>query len=165
MIRALAIAVLLSSAVIVGTAGQEAHDDHDEHHVFEVNGIEVLHPWARAATAGEQTFVFFELHNETGADRLLGASTPVAAEIHIVGLTIGADGTAVQEVGAIDIPPGAFAFDPGGVALELHGLSMALEQGGHFDLTLEFEVAGRVDIEVAVEAADARQHSHAGHSH
>lgn len=42
---------------------------------------------------------------------------------------------------------------------------MPLEQGAHFDLVLEFAEAGSVEIEVAVEAAGATQHSHAGHSH
>lgn len=124
-----------------------------------------MHPWARAAAAGDGTFVFFELHNVGAADRLVGAGSEVAGDVHIVGLTISGDGTAVQEVGAIDVPQGAFAFDPGGLALELHALTRALEQGGHFDLVLTFANAGPVAIEVAVEAANASQHSHAGHSH
>jgi len=167
MIRTVSAAILLAClAVPAGFAQDTDHDHgHEDQHVFEANGLEILHPWARAAGAGEETFVFFELHNEGEADRLIGARSAAAEAIHIVGLTIGADGAAVQEVGEIDIPQGEFAFDPGGLALELHGLTMAIEQGGHLDLVLEFANAGPVEIEVAVEAANANQHSHAGHSH
>jgi copper(I)-binding protein len=161
MNRTLSIALLLSlAAAPIGFA-----QDHDERHVFQANGIEIVHPWGRAAAAGDETFVFFELHNEGEADRLLGATTDAADDIHIVGLTMSADGIGVQEIGAIDIPEGVFAFDPGGLALELHGLSETLEQGGHLDLVLEFANAGPVEMEVAIEAANASQHSHAGHSH
>ena len=161
MIRPLTLSVLL-----IAIPAAIAQDDHGHgEHVFAANGIEIVHPWARAAGAGEETFVFFELHNDGAADRLVGASSAAAEDIHIVGLTMGADGTTVQDVGAIDIPAGEFAFDPGGLALELHGLTAALEQGGHLDLVLEFANAGPIEIEVSVEAADASQHSHAGHSH
>lgn len=163
MIRPLTLAVLLVPIALPVALAQDDHG-HGEH-VFAANDIEIVHPWARAAAAGEETFVFFDLHNDGAADRLVGASSTAAGDIHIVGLSIGADGATVQEVGAIDIPEGEFAFDPGGLALELHGLTMALEQGGHLDLVLEFANAGPIEIEVAVEAADAGQHSHAGHSH
>ncbi|WP_297111864.1 copper chaperone PCu(A)C [uncultured Devosia sp.] len=165
MIRAFSIALLVSGLAASSVFAQDAGHGDEEHHVFEANGIEIVHPWARAAATGEETFVFFELHNEGAADTLLGASSLAAQDVHIVGLTMSTDGTGVQEVGEIDIPEGEFAFDPGGLALELHGLTAALEQGGHFDLVLNFANAGPVDIEVAVEAANANQHSHAGHSH
>lgn len=163
MNRALSIALIMS--VMAAPMGFAEDHDHGEHHVFQTDGIEIVHPWARAAAAGAEALVFFEVHNEGEADRLLGATTDIAGEVHIVGLTMNAEGASVQEVGAIDIGPGEFAFDPGGLALELHGLTGALEQGSHFDLMLEFANAGPVEIEVAVEAANANQHSHAGHSH
>ena len=164
MLRALGLAAMIS-LLLASTASAEEHGHEEERHVFAAGGIEIIHPWARAAAAGEETLVFFELHNEGQPDRLAGARTDVAEDVHIVGLTLGAEGGEVQEVGVVDIPAGAFAFDPGGLALELHSLTQTLEQGGHFDLVLQFEGAGAVEIEVAVEAAGATQHSHAGHSH
>ncbi len=163
MLRTVSTALLLVCLAV--PAGFAQDHDHEEEHVFEANGLEIVHPWARAAGAGEETFVFFELHNEGEMDRLVGARSEAAEDIHFVGLTISADGTAVQDVGEIDIPAGEFAFDPGGLALELHGLTMALNEGDHLDLTLEFANAGAIDIEVVVEPANATQHSHAGHSH
>jgi len=165
MLRSVSTAILLACLAVPAGFAQDHDHGHEEQHVFEANGLEVVHPWARAAGAGEETFVFFELHNEGAPDRLVSARSEAAEDIHIVGLTISADGTAVQDVGEIDIPEGEFAFDPGGLALELHGLKMALDEGDHLDLTLEFANAGTVGIEVAVEAANAAQHSHAGHSH
>lgn len=163
MSRALILTLLLST-LLVSAAQAEDHHDH-ERHVFEAGRIEVIHPWARAAAQGSESLVFFELHVEGEPDRLVGAWTEVAEEVHIVGLTVGAEGAGHQEVGEIDIPAGAFSFDPGGLALELHDLTVTLEQGSHFDLVLEFAETGPVEIEVAVEAAGATQHSHAGHNH
>jgi hypothetical protein len=65
----------------------------------------------------------------------------------------------------MDIAPGDFILDPGGVAFELHGLAAPLVEGEHFELVVEFAVAGEVTVEVEIEAAGATQHSHAGHSH
>lgn len=136
-----------------------------EDHVFAAGDIEVIHPWARAAARGGDSMVFLELRNRGKPDRLVGARTDSAGDVHIVGLTVGADGTSHQDVGQIDIPAGVFSFDPGGLALELHDLVVALEQGDHFDLVLELAEAGPVEIEVTVEAAGAARHSHAGHTH
>lgn len=163
MFRALVLTLLLSTS-LVSTARAEDHHGH-ERHVFQAGRIEVIHPWARAATQGSTSLVFFELHVEGEPDRLVGARTAVAREVHIVGLAVGAAGAGHREVGEIDIPAGVFGFDPGGLALELRDLAVALEQGGHFDLVLEFAGTGPVEIEVAVEAAGAARHSHAGHDH
>eukprot|EP00918_Siedleckia_nematoides_P056486 GHVU01123213.1.p2 GENE.GHVU01123213.1~~GHVU01123213.1.p2 ORF type:complete len:164 (-),score=21.41 GHVU01123213.1:473-964(-) len=163
MIRAPSFALLLSCSVLSAAFAQD--HGHQQHHVFEANGMEIIHPWARAASEGGDTLVFFEMHSEGQADRLLGAQTDAADHIHIVGLTMSAEGATVQDVGEIDIPAGEFAFDPGGLALELHELTMTLKHGDHFNLVLNFANAGPVAIEVAVEPADAGQHSHAGHSH
>ena len=162
MFRALAL-LLLSASLVCSVQAEEDHD-HDNH-VFAAGGIEVVHPWARAAAQGDDSLVFFELHVEGTPDRLVGAHTAIAGDVHIVGLSVSADGTSHQEVGEIDVPVGVFSFDPGGLALELHDLTVALEQGSHFDLVLEFAATGALEIEVAVEAAGATQHSHAGHTH
>ena len=136
-----------------------------EEHVAAAGDIRIVHPWARAATAGGETLVFMEILNSGAADRLLGGETDAAEDVHIVGLSLAGETVSVTEVGPVDIRPGDFDLDPGGLALELHGLSADLVAGSHFDMTVIFEGAGPIALEVEVEAADASQHSHAGHSH
>lgn len=53
---------------------------------------------------------------------------------------------------------------PNGLAIRLEGLAAPLEEGETVDVTFTFDT-GAVEVHVAVEDADARQHSHAGHQH
>ncbi|WP_157772696.1 hypothetical protein [Pseudoponticoccus marisrubri] len=53
---------------------------------------------------------------------------------------------------------------PEGLAIRATGLSAAFDEGDTAEITL-LTSAGDIALTVAVEAADARQHSHAGHSH
>ena len=73
---------------------------------------------------------------------------------------------ASQPLDAIEIPAGgAFALEPGAVFLKLSGLRRPLVRGQEFEVELTFAEAGALDVRVLVEAADATQHSHAGHAH
>jgi copper(I)-binding protein len=137
----------------------------EDAHLAAAGDIRIVHPWARAASVGGETLVFMEIENLGATDRLLGAQTALAEDVHIVGLTLSGDTVSVTEIGAVDVRPGDFHLDPGGLALELHGLTADLVAGTHFDLVVTFETAGAIALEVEVEAADATQHSHAGHSH
>jgi copper(I)-binding protein len=153
---------LLALALIAGFAlPAQAEDEH----VATAGDIRIVHPWARAAAAGGETLVFMEIENAGATDRLMGGETALAEDVHIVGLTLSGDSIEVSEVGAIEVRAGDFHLDPGGLALELHGLTADLVAGGHFDMTVIFEGVGPIELEVEVEAADATQHSHAGHSH
>jgi len=46
-------------------------------------------------------------------------------------------------------------LQPGGFHVMLMGLTGPLEEGGHFPVTLTFERAGTVTVDVAVQAAGA----------
>lgn len=57
----------------------------------------------------------------------------------------------MRRVEAIDIPAGGeAALEPGGDHLMLFGLEPGLKTGGSFPLTLLFETAGAVTVEVRV---------------
>lgn len=151
-------AVLLSGSVLPALAQDHAHE-------VSAGAITLVHPWARAAKAGADTLVFMEIVNEGAADKLESASTAAAASVSIVGATLSDGEASYQDVGAVDIPAGDFDLDPNGLGLLLTGLTQDLEQGGDFELTVHFATAGDVTVHVEIEAADATQHSHAGHSH
>lgn len=149
---ALAFAGLLSTAALA----QEADE-----HVFVAGALTIEHPWVRAAQAGADTLAFAEFINTGPADTLLSVTTSVAASAEIVGLTLDGGVIGMVAIGAIEIPTGAFSFDPGGLAVALHGLTEALVEGAEIELTLTFAIAGEVTIHVLVEAADAVAHGHA----
>jgi hypothetical protein len=114
-------------------------------------GIHIEKAWARAAP-GSAGVVYLDITiSNFTADRLTGASTPVAAaaEMHVMVM----DGAVMQmrPVDAVDVKPGErVEFKPGGLHLMLVGLKHPLKQGDHFPLTLEFEKAGKIEVEVLV---------------
>ena len=129
-------------------------------HEFKAGEITIEHPWARPAASGNSA-AYLELANAGSApDRLLGASTPVAASAELHTSMIDANGVAsMRPVQGVDIPAGGTAkLAAGGLHIMLTQLRQPLQVGQSFPLTLNFEHAGMVTVEVVVE----RKPSHAG---
>ena len=153
-------------------ADDEAHQDHaegeandeDEDHLAELSGLRLLHAWTNATT-DDHAHLYLTIENDGEEAFLTGASTEIAAEAHIVAQPMDAGGEP-EEIGTLPLPAGSdMALEPGGVFIELHGLTEALVEGGAFEVVLTFDPLGDVEVHVQVEAEDARQHSHAGHNH
>lgn len=152
------LAVLASVAVA-------AAEDHDDHHVSELNGVRAVHAWTRA-TGGDTALVFVDIENGSDAIVLIeGGHSEDAATVELVGFRL-KDGEPVYEpVGSVPVGPGnEMQLAPERLALRLSGLRQPLAEGGEFELEIVLDI-GEIDVHVAVEAADATQHSHAGHSH
>lgn len=123
-------------------------------HNYTVGSITIDHPWSRATVAGIPNGVsYFVLENQGNeADRLVSVSSPVAevAELH----THEKDGDVLRmrQVHGIEIPAGkTVALEPGGLHVMLMTLKEPLEQGTSFPLTLNFEKAGSVTVDVQVD--------------
>jgi copper(I)-binding protein len=133
-------------------------------HDYTAGDIAILHPWTRAAGANGNGAGYLRLRNGGGQpDRLLSAATPAArvAELH----TMERDGDVMRMRPVRDIPiaPGTTVeLRPGGFHIMMIGLTAPMQQGGRVPLTLRFERAGEVQVELAVEAAGARG---SGHQH
>ncbi|MBN9526518.1 MAG: copper chaperone PCu(A)C [Alphaproteobacteria bacterium] len=127
--------------------------------------LKIEQPWARAtATSAKNGAAYVRLVNGGPAvDRLLAASSPVAAraELHT---HLNEDGVMkMRQVAAVELPPGAtVAFGPSGLHIMLFGLTGPLKQGTTFPLTLTFEKAGSRTVTVTVEGAGARGPSQGG---
>jgi len=157
-----ALAALLAAA-LAGASPVRADDDSG--HVVTIGGIEVEHAWARA-TRGRDGQVFLTIHNEGEADRLIEASTPAAERVEIHGFVLVAGKPGSKPLGPLQLAAGkAFELGPDGVFLKLVGLRRRLVKGEELELALTFERAGTGHARVEIEAAGARQHSHAGHRH
>lgn len=133
-------------------------------HDYAAGDLRIGHPWTRAAGANGNGAGFMSLRN-AGAqpDRLLSAASPIArvAELH----THIREGEVMRmrPVNDIPVPAGqTVELRPGGLHIMLIGLNAPLVQGARVPLTLRFERAGEVQVELAVESAGARG---AGHHH
>ncbi|MCA0939563.1 copper chaperone PCu(A)C [Salipiger pacificus] len=112
--------------------------------------------YARAAMPSAPTAaVYLELRNDGAEDDvLLGASSGSAAKTMLHGSSEGAGGvmTMTAHSGGVVIPAGgSHVFAPGGDHVMLMGLTQPLETGATLGLTLTFERAGEIRIEVPVE--------------
>lgn len=153
--RDLPLAVLML-AVVCSALGPAASG-----HEAVAGDVAIDHPWAPASLSvkARSGAVYFAVYNSgSRTERLTGAATHVAgrAELHVHE----AEGSVMRmrRVEAIEIPPGATVeFAPGGLHVMLTGLRTPLVKGMTFPLTLVFESAGEVDVDVVIEAAAARR--------
>jgi len=116
--------------------------------------IQVTGAWSRPVPAGLPTgVVYLTVANlGRGADRLIGADTPVAARMALnrSTMTNGVMSMAAVPAG-VEVPPGGvLRIEPGGYHFMLEGLKGALQPGAHFPATLTFVHAGKVRVEVQV---------------
>ncbi|MCD7059843.1 copper chaperone PCu(A)C [Pelagibacterium xiamenense] len=154
-----------------GEHGEEHHDDHGEHagddedHVSEANGVRAVHAWTNA-THANQALVFVEIENASDAEvMLVGGKAENADSATLVGFALVDGEPLYAELPGMPVAAGGHVvLGPNGLAIELDGLSEDLHEGESFEMELDFDF-GDLDIVVAVEAADATQHSHAGHQH
>jgi copper(I)-binding protein len=144
-------AILLVGAAVLSPTVASAHS-HKKH------GLEIVHPWTRATVDKSDTTVLVSMtiKNRSGAaDRLLRATTPLAA------------GASIREPGN----PNALAavlLESGkdvdlkrdGPHLELTGFKRPLDAYESFAMTLVFEKAGKVVVEVMVEEAETEPKAH-----
>ncbi|OLU32516.1 hypothetical protein BVH03_07575 [Pseudomonas sp. PA15(2017)] len=138
-------------------------------HQYDVGQLHIDHPWSREMPPVAPTAAaYFVVHNKGDADdRLLTVQTPVAgkAEIHEHAHVGGM--MKMQQVQTVVIPAGGeVKFAPMGYHVMLFNLKQQAQAGDRFPLTLTFEKAGPVTVEVAVqkdEPAAEGGHEHKGH--
>ena len=122
--------------------------------------------WSRAAGQGGQGAGYMTIANRGAApDRLLSASSPAAPKLELHAHIRDGDVMRMREVPSIEIPAGrTVSMQPGGLHLMFMGLSQPLAQGTTVPVTLRFERAGEVQVNLAIQAAGARgPGGHHGH--
>ncbi|QRM34354.1 copper chaperone PCu(A)C [Microvirga sp. VF16] len=149
----------------VGAAGPVAAAG--DHHTAQAGAIKVVHVWTRAVSDPKKPAdVFLDIENRGGEDRLIGVVSQDAETAAIVGLSTRGDTVVAQPLGSAGVPArGRLRLDPDGFAIRLEGLKRPLGIDQEFDLVLKFERAGELRVKGEVMKPNARQHSHAGHSH
>ena len=115
--------------------------------------LRIRDAWARPAAAGENGAVYFVVDNGTGADdRLLSVDSDVASpvEVHMsILMDNGVMSMQMQE--SVPVPAGdRVEFKPGGLHIMMVLLNRALQVGDTITLSLMFEKAGSIQIDVPV---------------
>jgi hypothetical protein len=138
-------------ALSAGAAGAET---------YTVGSIEIANPWARATPKGASVGGAYMTITNKGAeaDRLIGASSPVAAQVEVHQMSMDKGVMSMRPVqGGLEIKPGqTVALNPNSFHLMLTGLKQPLAQGERMKVTLDFAKAGKIDLDYAVESMGAQ---------
>jgi periplasmic copper chaperone A len=148
--------ILAALLLIAFTAPAAAHQ-------VKVGDLLIVHPWSRA-TPGQSPngAVFMKIENQGQAeDKLLSASSDVADIVQIHEHVMEGDVAKMRPVDSIVLPAQSVTeLKPGGYHIMLMGLKEPLVEYGTFNLTLTFEKAGSIEVEVQVEEAGAAEPTH-----
>jgi periplasmic copper chaperone A len=127
---------------------------------YTVGAIEIANPWARATPKGASVGGAYMTITNKGseADRLIGASSPIAGQLEVHQMTMDKGVMSMRPVqGGLEIKPGqTVVLNPESSHIMLMGLKQPLAQGAHVKVTLDFAKAGRLDLEYVVESMGAQ---------
>lgn len=148
---------LLLAALLLPAVFAHAHE-------YKAGSLLVDHPWSMQLPPNAPSVAaYFTIDNQgASADRLLSADTPIAgqAQLH---QHVQVDGLMkMRQVPSVEVPAGGqVSFSPMGyhvMLLDIKDRSQLVE-GQRFALTLHFEKAGAVPVQVVVQK-QAPEHSH-----
>lgn len=145
--------LLALAAVLVACGGND--DATTTGNEVTVGDLAIVDAWARPpAMAGGNAAAYFVVRNDgDAADRLIAVSSPLAmAEMHES--VMADDGTmTMNPVDGVDIPAGSsVAFERGGLHIMFMGVAEPPAVGDTIALTLVFQNAGEVTLDVPVRA-------------
>ncbi|MBX9408609.1 copper chaperone PCu(A)C [Pseudomonas baetica] len=138
-------------------------------HEYKAGELEIAHPWSQELPPNAPTVAaYFVIHNAgKTADRLLSVDSPIAPEAQLHEHVMQGDLMKMQQVPSVDIPAGGkVTFAPMAYHVMLLNPTdrSLLSDGKRFPLTMHFEKAGDVTVEVAVQKKpphDMPEHAHA----
>ncbi len=134
-------------------------------HGFKVGSIEIEHPWARASAGSAENGAAYMVLNNEGkeADKLVAASSPAADRVELHTHIDEGGVMKMRQINTVDIASGGTVkLAPGGLHVMLLGLKAPLVKGKAFPLTLTFEKAGTVLVEISVQGAGDAHADHDG---
>ena len=120
--------------------------------------VTIENAWSRATPPGARVGAgYMVLHNKAAvADRLVGASSPAAARVETHVIEKQGEILRMREVKGYAVPAkGSFELKPGGPHLMLVDIKAPLKEGDRVPVTLKFEKAGEVAVQLRVERLGA----------
>ena len=137
-------------------------------HEYKVGELHIGHPYARSTPPGAKAGgAYLSIDNKgKAADKLLRASSPRAGSVELHTMSMEGNIMRMRQVPAIEVAPGTVVkLAPGGLHIMLQDLKQSLSKGDRFPMTLVFERAGEVKVEVVVEDAAPAAAKNAEHQH
>lgn len=135
---------------------------------FDLGPLHITHPTVGPSAPGQPNGAAYLTIENTGseADRLIGLETPVAAASEIHEMSEAGGVMTMRKLGEVEIAPGTpVIFQKGGLHIMLIGLKSPLRAGEAVPLTLTFEKAGTITLDLAIEKPAEHGDHHGGHAH
>ena len=125
-----------------------------------IGSLKISAPWARATPKGAAVGGGYLTITNTGntPDRLVGGTTEIASRFEVHEMSMDNGVMKMRQLAqGLEIKPGEkIEFKPGSYHVMFMGLKQQLTQGQHFKATLQFEKAGKVDVDFAIEGLGAQ---------
>ncbi len=153
MLRYISLSAALLAAALVSNLAAAAD--------YSLGDLAIHKPWARASIGQAQAGAAYVTVMNKGSlpDRLIAVEGEVANRVELHNHMMDGGVMKMRPVKAIEVAPGEPAvLKPGGLHIMLMGLKAPLVKGESFPLTLVFERAGRVEIEVSIGEGTAMEH-------
>ena len=147
----------LAMAMLVTACACAFHPSISQAAEYNSGDLTITNPQAGPTVPGmDAGGVFFDAITTTGdkPDRLIGGSTPVSEVVEVHSMMMQDNIMRMRAVDGVEIAKGkTVSFQrgqPNAYHLMLLQLKSPLKEGGSFPLTMEFEHAGKVEVEVQV---------------
>jgi copper(I)-binding protein len=124
--------------------------------------------WARPTVQGQAAGGgFLRIVGGPANDKLVSASADIAGRVELHSMSMDGNVMRMRQIDGIEVPAGkTVELKPGGLHVMFMDLKTPLKTGASFPLTLKFEKAGDVKVDVKVQpAAPAGGSMPADHKH
>lgn len=118
--------------------------------------VKVEEAWARPTVAGQSGGGgFVKITGGSAPDKLVAASAGISKTVELHKMEMDGNVMRMRPVdGGIDVPAGGVVqLKPGGLHIMFIGLNKTLKNGDSFPVTLKFEKAGEVKVQMKVSTA------------
>jgi copper(I)-binding protein len=128
---------------------------------YKLGSLEITEPWTRATPATAQSAGGFMVIGNKGSapDRLIGARSTAADKVEVHEMRMEGNIMRMRELdkGLELAPGGTVELKPGGYHIMFIGLKAPFAKDARVPVTLVFEKAGSIDLEMPVRAMGAGQ--------
>jgi len=153
--------IIAGLAALIFCTTASAHD-------YKVGQLELSHPYARTTPPGAKAGgAYLSIENKgKAADKLVRASSPRAGSVELHTMSMDGNVMRMRQIPAIEVAPGAIVkLAPGGLHIMLQEIKQPLKKGERFPMTLVFERAGEVKVDIVVEDAPSHGAGTDAHKH
>lgn len=161
MLRALVVASTVAAGALTTAHGHHT-PEHDAQQA--APAVVVQQPFASPTMPGATVGAAYMQVTNSGRSQvvLVSATSPVSEKVEFHSMTMDGNIMRMREItGGIPIPPGgSIRFVPGGTHIMLVGLRQRLAPGSSIPLTLTFNGAPQIVIQVPVQAVSGGHHHH-----